>query len=74
MLCKFQKAAFVLFLGQQQSDPEEPCPDLFRVGVSGPYPGGLAVLLLRHGLENLLQFSPRTGRCGGGWCLGTNSR
>ncbi|XP_034524775.1 uncharacterized protein LOC100467513 [Ailuropoda melanoleuca] len=47
MLCKFQKAAFVLFLGQQQSDPEEPCPDLFRVGpasvrVIGALPPGPA--------------------------------
>jgi len=58
--CRLQKAAFLLFLGQQQSDPEGPCLDLFRVGVSGPCPGGLAVLWMRHGLENLLHFSPRT--------------
>lgn len=40
-------------LGQQQSDPDGHSLDLCRVGVSGPYPGGLAVLWMRRGLENL---------------------
>lgn len=33
------------------------CLVLFCVSVSGPYPGGLAVPLMRRGLENLLQSS-----------------
>lgn len=42
LLRKIQKAALLLFLGQQQADAEGDCLVLLCVRVSGPCPGGLA--------------------------------
>ena len=55
LLWKLRKTAFILFLWQPQLDPERDSLVFFHDSV-WPHPGGLAVLLRRKGLENVLQF------------------
>ena len=55
LLWKLRKTAFILFLWQPQLDPEKDSLVFFHDSAWLP-PGGLAVLLRRKGLENVLQF------------------